>query len=57
MYDGYTMRKHHQKHLPMGVSNSRDNFQQKVHDLLKEFELICVYIDKLLIIIIKDWIY
>ena len=35
--------------LPMRVSNSPENFQQKMNDLFQGFECICTYIDYLVI--------
>ena len=41
--------KYHYKCLSMGVSNSPENFQQKINDLFQNFEFTCAYIDELLI--------
>ena len=38
------------KRLPMWFANSQDIFQQKTNDLFYGFELICAYIDNLLIL-------
>ena len=38
------------KHLPMGVANSPDIFQQKMNDLFHGLEFIRAYIDDLLIL-------
>ena len=42
--------KYSYKRLPMGVSNSRDIFQQKMNDLFHGFEFIHAYIDDLLVL-------
>ena len=39
----------------MGVTNSPDIFQQKMNDLFRGFEVICAYIDKMLILTKEDW--
>ena len=41
--------KYCQKHLPIGVSNSADIFEQKMNDLFQGFEFIRAYIYDLLI--------
>ena len=38
--------KYHYKRLPMGVANSPEIFQQKMHDLFHGFKFIRVYIEK-----------
>ena len=43
------------KHLPMGVSNSPDLFNQKMNETFRGFEFIWAYINYLLIIIKGDW--
>ena len=48
-------RKYRYKRLPMGVTNSREIFQEKMNDLFHGFELIRVYIDYLLILTKGDW--
>ena len=47
--------KYRYKHLPMGVSNSPENFQQKMNDLFHGFEFIRAYIDDILILAKGDW--
>ena len=42
------------KLLPMGVSNSLENFQQKMNCLFHGFEFICSYIDYIFILIKGD---
>ena len=39
----------------MGVTNSPENFQQKLNDLFHGFEFIRAYIDYLLILSKGDW--
>ena len=41
----------------MGIAKSPDIFQQKMNDLFHGFELICAYIDDLLILTKRDWTY
>ena len=43
------------KHLPMGVDNSADIFQQKMNALFQGFEYIRAYTYENLILIKKDW--
>ena len=38
------------KHLPMGVNNSLEIFQEKMNEMFRGFEFIRAYIDDLLII-------
>ena len=45
-----TWGKYRYKHLPMGVSNSPDIFQDKMNKMFCGFEFIEAYIDELLII-------
>ena len=42
--------KYRYNHLPMGVSNSQDIFQQKMNDFFQGVEFIRAYIDNLLIL-------
>ena len=43
------------KILPMGVSNSPENFQQKTNDLFHRFGFIRMYINELLLLSKGDW--
>ena len=45
-----TWAKYRYKHLPTGVANFPDIFQQKMNDLFHGFEFIRAYIDDLLIL-------
>ena len=47
--------KYHYKHLPTGVSNSPDIFQQKTNDLFQGFEFWYAYVDDFLILTKGDW--
>ena len=44
-------------HLPMGVENSPDIFQQKMNDFFHGFEFIRACIDDMLILTKRDWTY
>ena len=50
MYDYSSVGKYWYKHLPMGVANSPDIFQQEMNYLFHGFEFIRVCIDDLLIL-------
>ena len=47
--------KYRYKHLPTGVSNSPDIFQDKMNEMFHGFEFIQAYINDLLIITKGDW--
>ena len=44
------------KHLPMGIANSSEIFQQKMNDLFHRFEFIRAYVDALFIFKKGGWI-
>ena len=44
MYDHSSVGKYRYTHLPMGVDNSPDIFQQKMNDLCRGFKFIYAYI-------------
>ena len=56
MYNNYPVEKYIYKHLPMGVANSSELFQQKMIDLFHGLEHICAYIYDLFILTKVDWI-
>ena len=47
--------KYKYKHLPMGVCNSSDIFQDKMNEMFRVIEFIRAYIDELLTITKVDW--
>ena len=46
----FSCGKHEMQVLPMGLSNSPDNFQEKKNELLHDLEFVRAYIDDLLIV-------
>jgi len=42
-------------HLPMGICNSPNIFQEKISELMSGLEFVCAYLDDLLIITKSDW--
>ena len=55
MHNYYTMGKYPYKHLPMEVSNSPENLQQKMNISPQRSEFILVYIGVLLVLEKWDW--
>ena len=47
--------KYRYKHLPMGIGNPPESSQQKINGLFYRFELICAYMDDLLILTKVEW--
>ena len=47
--------KYRYKHLPMGVSNSPEIFQDKINQMFYGFEFIQAYTNGLLIVTMGDW--
>ena len=47
--------KYFYKLLPMGVSNHRESFQQKMNNLFHGFKFICAYMDEILILTKGYW--
>ena len=56
MYNYSTLGEYRYIHLPMGVANSTEIFEQKMNDLFHGFEFIRVYIYDILILTTADCI-